>query len=58
VAFVPGTSFFPTGGGEHTLRLNFSYCTPPVIEEGVRRLAAVICRNVGRPVTPAAAAAD
>lgn len=49
VAFVPGTSFFPGGGGANTLRLNFSYCTPTVIEEGVRRLAAVICRTIGHP---------
>jgi 2-aminoadipate transaminase len=49
VAFVPGTSFFPAGGGANTMRLNFSYCTPTVIEEGVRRLAGVICRNLGHP---------
>jgi 2-aminoadipate transaminase len=42
VAFVPGGAFFPRGGGERTLRLNFSYCTPPVIEEGVKRLGGVI----------------
>ena len=28
VAFVPGASFYPRGGGENTLRLNFSYCDP------------------------------
>jgi len=33
VAFIPGASFHPCGGGERTLRLNFSYCTPEVIEE-------------------------
>jgi 2-aminoadipate transaminase len=54
VAFVPGTSFFPKGGGENTLRLNFSYCTPTVIEEGVRRLAGVICRDIGHPLAPGA----
>lgn len=42
VAFVPGSSFFPRGGGERTCRLNFSYATPDVIEEGIRRLARVI----------------
>lgn len=47
VAFVPGVSFFPNGGGERTLRLNFSYCTPEVIEEGVRRLGGVIGRRMG-----------
>jgi 2-aminoadipate transaminase len=49
VAFVPGTSFFPKGGGAETLRLNFSYSRPPVIEEGIRRLAAVIRANIVKP---------
>lgn len=53
VAFVPGASFFPKGGGAETLRLNFSYCMPPVIEEGVQRLAAVIRSNMARPSTSA-----
>jgi 2-aminoadipate transaminase len=47
VAFVPGTSFFPAGGGDETLRLNFSYCTPKVIEEGIRRLGLVVKRFLG-----------
>jgi 2-aminoadipate transaminase len=42
VAFVPGTSFFPRGGGERTCRLNFSYSRPDVIDECVRRLGSVI----------------
>jgi len=42
VAFVPGKAFHPTGGGERTMRLNFSYCPPEVIEEGIRRLCGVI----------------
>jgi 2-aminoadipate transaminase len=42
VAFVPGHSFHAYGGGERTLRLNFSYPTPEVIEEGIRRLGTVI----------------
>jgi 2-aminoadipate transaminase len=42
VAFVPGSSFFPRGGGERTCRLNFSYSSPDVIEEGIRRLASVV----------------
>jgi 2-aminoadipate transaminase len=46
VAFVPGASFFPKGGGERTLRLNFSYCTPEKIEEGMRRLGGVIKRRL------------
>jgi len=44
VAFVPGAPFFPKGGGQRTLRLNFSYCAPDVIEEGIRRLGAVTRR--------------
>ncbi len=48
VAFVPGASFFPAGGGERTLRLNFSYCTPEKIEEGMRRLGGVIKKRMAR----------
>ena len=48
VAFVPGASFYPAGGGERTLRLNFSYCTPEKIEEGMRRLGAVIKRKLAQ----------
>jgi 2-aminoadipate transaminase len=42
VAFVPGAPFFPAGGGEATMRLNF--VSPPLgqIEEGVARLAEAI----------------
>ncbi|NLN70761.1 MAG: PLP-dependent aminotransferase family protein [Chloroflexi bacterium] len=42
VAFVPGTSFFPLGGGENTMRLNFSCMRPELIMEGIKRLAEVI----------------
>jgi 2-aminoadipate transaminase len=42
VAYVPGASFFPNGGGENTMRLNFSYASPTMINEGVSRLARVI----------------
>jgi 2-aminoadipate transaminase len=42
VAFVPGTSFYPDGGGDSCFRLNFSYCRPEVIEEGIRRLGGVV----------------
>jgi 2-aminoadipate transaminase len=41
VAFVPGRSFHPRGGGLNTMRLNFSYCKPEVIDEGIARLANV-----------------
>jgi 2-aminoadipate transaminase len=46
VAFVPGAPFYPCGGGQRTMRLNFSYCTPEVIEEGIKRLSAVIARRM------------
>jgi 2-aminoadipate transaminase len=46
VAFVPGASFFPRGGGEGTCRLNFSYAGPDVIDEGIRRLGRVIERQL------------
>ena len=42
VAFVPGGSFFPNGGHENTMRLNFSNQTEEKIAEGIRRLADVI----------------
>jgi DNA-binding transcriptional MocR family regulator len=42
VAFVPGGAFFPNGGHENTLRLNYSNMPPERIQEGVRRLAAAI----------------
>jgi len=38
VAFVPGAPFFPRGGGENTLRLNFSNATEENIDAGIRRL--------------------
>ena len=38
VAFVPGFAFQPTGGGENTMRLNFSFSKPEVIREGITRL--------------------
>jgi 2-aminoadipate transaminase len=46
VAFVPGASFFPRGGGERTCRLNFSYAGPDRIDEGIRRLGSVIKRQL------------
>ena len=49
VAFVPGSSFFPRGGGERTCRLNFSYMGEDMIDEGIRRLGTVIKRKLVRP---------
>jgi 2-aminoadipate transaminase len=42
VAFVPGASFHPNGGGENTMRLNFSNAAPDSIREGIRRLGEVL----------------
>jgi 2-aminoadipate transaminase len=42
VAYVPGVSFYPTGGSKNTMRLNFSYSSPEMINEGIARLARVI----------------
>ena len=42
VAFVPGTHFYPEGGHENTLRLNFSNSEVPMIREGMARLAEVV----------------
>jgi DNA-binding transcriptional MocR family regulator len=39
VAFVPGGSFFPNGGHENTLRLNFSAMAPDRIVDGIQRVA-------------------
>ncbi len=38
VAFVPGEAFHPRGGGQNTMRLNFSYSSPETIREGIARL--------------------
>lgn len=47
VAFVPGGSFFPNGGHENTLRLNFSNMPEQRIAEGMRRLGRVLKTFIG-----------
>jgi len=42
VAFVPGAAFHPNGGGDNTMRINFSYSRPEVIREGITRLGATL----------------
>ncbi|MFZ5753530.1 MAG: PLP-dependent aminotransferase family protein [Bacillota bacterium] len=42
VAFIPGDCFFPAGGGENTIRLNFSNASPEEIETGISRLGKVM----------------
>ena len=44
VAFVPGADFFPRGGGENHMRLNFSNAGPDMIRDGIARLAAICTR--------------
>jgi 2-aminoadipate transaminase len=45
VAFVPGPAFHANGGGENTMRLNFSNADEAKIEEGIKRLAAAMGRS-------------
>ena len=52
VAFVPGSPFYAHGGGENTLRINFSNAQPEQIQLGVERLARVIRQELS--VTAAA----
>lgn len=42
VAFVPGQAFYANGGGNNTMRLNFSNSDEDKISEGIIRLAKVI----------------
>lgn len=46
VAFVPGGSFFPNGGGENTMRLNYSNMPEDRIAEGIRRLGRIIGKYI------------
>lgn len=42
IAFVPGASFHPCGGGANTIRLSFSNATPERIEEAIKRLGRLL----------------
>lgn len=42
VVFVPGRDFFPDGGGDNQLRLNFSNTTVATIREGIPRLGRLL----------------
>ncbi|WP_025898564.1 PLP-dependent aminotransferase family protein [Sneathiella glossodoripedis] len=50
IAFVPGAAFHATGTGKNTLRLSFSTCKPPVIDDAMRRLANLIAAEERRRV--------
>lgn len=47
VTYVPGVAFAVPGStaGRSAMRLNFSYCTPPRIREGMARLGRVLREN-------------
>ena len=42
VAFVPGKAFYVDGGGNNTLRFNFSSSDQEKIAEGIKGLATVV----------------
>jgi DNA-binding transcriptional MocR family regulator len=46
VAYVYGSPFFPNGGGEDTLRLNYSNATEEQIVEGIKRLGKIVKENM------------
>src|SRR3989449_1373148 len=46
VAYVVGSGFHADGGGRNAMRLNFSFPSEAEIEEGVRRLARLVKKNL------------
>ncbi|MEW6050915.1 MAG: PLP-dependent aminotransferase family protein [Candidatus Zixiibacteriota bacterium] len=46
VAYVYGSPFFANGGGDNTMRLNYSTASPSEIVEGINRLAKLIKENL------------
>ncbi len=46
VAYVPGTYFYPAGGHENAIRLNFSMCTVEQIKTGMEKLNTVFTANL------------
>ncbi|MFA5594660.1 MAG: PLP-dependent aminotransferase family protein [Trueperaceae bacterium] len=44
VAYVSGAPFHPNGGGENTMRLNFTHASADVVREGVARLGQALTR--------------
>lgn len=49
VAYVPGEFFHPDGSGKNTIRLNFSFCSPEKINEGIARLGKAFKKKLLRP---------
>ncbi|MCK4615085.1 MAG: PLP-dependent aminotransferase family protein, partial [Thermoplasmata archaeon] len=52
VAYVIGGAFYPNGGGENTMRLNFSFSAPEIVREGIKRLGNVIEQELELMATP------
>lgn len=48
VAFVPGSSFYADGSHPNTMRLNFSYSNPELINDGIGRLAKAIKQFIAK----------
>lgn len=46
VAYVVGTGFHADGGGRNAMRLNFSFPSEANIDEGIRRLARLVRKNL------------
>lgn len=46
VAYVPGTTFYYNGTGKNTMRLNYSFMSMEKNEEGIKRLAAAIQKEI------------
>ena len=47
VAYVPGINFYPNAdGGTEAMRLNFSYASPDVIVEGIKRLGMALKKEL------------
>lgn len=46
VAYVSGTGFFPNGGGENCMRLNFSFSSPEINREGIKRLSEIVKKRL------------
>lgn len=48
VAYVTGGAFFPNGGGDNCMRLNFTHATDENIDIGIEKLAGVIEKELVR----------
>ncbi|ACC97978.1 Aminotransferase class I and II [Elusimicrobium minutum Pei191] len=46
VAYVVGSAFYYDGKTKNDMRLNFSYATPEEIDEGIKRLALAVKKNL------------